>query len=172
VPSSHTNQYGGTVGGPILRNRLFFFFGYQHLGSTAGSQGFATVPTDAERGGDFSSLGTPIYDPSTTHLVNGQYVRYPFPDNKIPTNRISTQANNIQGYLPHPNLPGTANNYSYSQQVFDKTDWFNAKVDYNISASNHLNGSLMNDQLNYPQSVLHQPYRSLHRVRQGPDLPD
>jgi hypothetical protein len=157
VPSSHSNQYGGTIGGPILRNRLFFFFGYQHLGSTAGSQGFATVPTDVERGGDFSSLGTSIYDPSTTHLVNGQYVRDPFPDNKIPTNRISTQANNIQGYLPHPNLPGTANNYSYSQQVFDKTDWFNAKVDYNISVSNHLNGSLMNDQLNYPNPSFTNP---------------
>jgi hypothetical protein len=157
VPSSHSNQYGGTIGGPVLRNKLFFFFGYQHLGSTAGSQGFATVPTTAERGGDFSALSTPIYDPATTRLVDGQYVRDPFPGNMIPMDRISTQASAIQGYLPKSNLSGTVNNYSYSQQVFDKTDWFNAKVDYQISPSNHLNGSLMNDRLNFPNPSFTNP---------------
>ena len=149
VPPNSLNQYGGTIGGPIRRDKLFFFFGYQELDSTAGATGYFTVPTAAERAGNFAGLPT-IYDPSTTTTVNGQTQRAAFQGNVIPAGDISTQAQKIQNFLPAPNLPGIVNNYYYSQQVFDTTRWYNGKTDYNVTNTNHVNGSVTFGTINFP----------------------
>lgn len=90
------NQFGGTLGGPILRNKLFFFFAYQGT-ITRGAPGVARYHTltAAQRAGDFSSLSKPIIDPETGH---------PFPGNVIPTQRIQPFAQNlIKDYMPAGN---------------------------------------------------------------------
>ena len=83
-----------------------------------------TVPTDLQRAGDFSQTlqtnGSPIlmYDPLTTKLTNGQYVRDPFPGNVIPANRINPVGAALMSYYPKANLPGNIagfNNTSTAQ---------------------------------------------------------
>jgi carboxypeptidase family protein len=124
------NDYGGTLGGPVRipklyngRDKTFFFFSWEQYRQTQGSSNTSTVPTDAERQGDFSSLlGPPlmngnqpvlnpcdnnnpirqgqIFDPSTTRTVNGVQCRSPFRGNQITT--ISTVAQNILKLIPEP----------------------------------------------------------------------
>jgi len=108
------HQFGGTVGGPILRDKLFFFVDYQGSRVSTSNIDFSTVPTPAEVGGDFSALDGPIYDPATTVLdPSGQVVsRDPFPGNIIPVDRWDPIAHNYLKLFPAPNVPGASgNNY-------------------------------------------------------------
>ncbi len=137
------NDYGGTVGGPIKRDKLFFFFSVDRTDEETLSPTFATVPTAAMRNGDFSAPGLPtVYDPNTTALVDGQYVRQPVQGNIIPSNEINAVAKNIQQYFPTPTLPGIYNNF-YANLAPSPQTWlyYTNRVDYNISASNRLSGS-------------------------------
>ena len=79
----HQNQYGVNLGGPVVRDRLFFFLSWEHESLLSASPTSAIVPTSAELSGDFSSDPQVVYDPET-----GQ----PFPGNKIPANRIDQTA--------------------------------------------------------------------------------
>ena len=116
VPVLRYNNFGGSIGGPILRNRMFFYFDYDKTKDFGGaSYGFETVPTAAELSGDFTGLPT-IYDPTTQVITNtpgGPVVtRQSFADeygngNKIPSNLIDPVATAIQGYFPKPNATGT-----------------------------------------------------------------
>ena len=138
------NTYGGTIGGPIKKNKLFTFFAYEniHLANPYGSR-IETLPTTAERTGDFSSqlnntggLDT-IYDPWST-LTNGSTVtRTPFPNNAIPSSRIDPTAAKMLTYLWQPNNPGTgvtgANNSSnYLYDIYPYYNWTD-RTDYNIT---------------------------------------
>ena len=92
------NQFGGSVGGAIIKNKLFYFGTYQ--GTRIRSTPFGTVtfvPTAAERQGDFSTFSKKLTDPLT-----GQ----PFPNNVIPVNRLSPAAQYLLNYVPLPNGPG------------------------------------------------------------------
>ena len=94
VPFLRYNNYGGSIGGPILKKRMFFYFNFDKLDTSGSSTGFLTVPTDAELAGDFTGQPT-IYDPTTqvvTQTPDGPVVtRQSFADeygggNKIPAN--------------------------------------------------------------------------------------
>lgn len=138
------NEFGGTFGGPIKRDKAFFFFSYQRNPTDTWSPTFYTYPTQAMRGGDFSAPGLPtVYDPSTLTLINGNWVRTAFLGNQVPLNRIDPVAAKIQNYFPVPNLPGVFNNYYYVARSPLRTTYYNGKGDYNISSSNRLTGSLM-----------------------------
>ncbi len=135
-PLSIYNNFGGTVGGPILKNKLFYFFSYDGTRQRQGSVGTYAVPTADFRRGDFSSLlkaATPtvIYDP-TTGNPDGTG-RTPFAGNIIPANMITSQAQKLQAFYPLPNLPGDTNNY-FAQGVpkFDR-DYTDVKINYNVS---------------------------------------
>ena len=92
------NQFGGAVGGPIIKNKLFYFGTYQGGRSRTDPSGMvAFVPTAAERQGDFSGSSNPVNDPLT-----GQ----PFPGNKIPAERLNSVTQYILKYIPLPNRPG------------------------------------------------------------------
>ena len=141
VTPTHWNQYGATLGGPIRRNKAFFFFTFQQMRNISYSPSYMTVPTAAMRQGDFSNSAFPtVYDPAS--LKNG--ARTPFPNNTIPASEISPVAAKIQQYWPMPNVPnaGLYNNY-YQNVVTDSVySWYQGKVDYNISSGNRISLSL------------------------------
>jgi hypothetical protein len=155
------NDYGGTFGGPVRipklydgREKTFFFFSWEQYRQTQGSTITSTVPTDAERQGDFSSLLTTtslgtnpcdgstmfqgqIFDPSTTKTVNGQQCRTAFPGNKIPT--ISTVAQNILKLIPEPtNKSASQNNFilTSNNPILSTTMTF--RIDQNLGAKHKL----------------------------------
>jgi hypothetical protein len=107
-PNYNQNQFGATFGGPIIKDRTFFFASWQSLQSVEIAPQLATVPTLNQRAGIFS---TPIYDPaSTVANPNGSgYVRTPFPGKQIPMNLWDPVATNLLALYPLPNLPGATN---------------------------------------------------------------
>ena len=157
-PLDRQNDYGGALGGPVIvpklyngKDKTFFFFSYEQYRQTQGGTSTSTVPTIAEKNGDFSALldtgnvlgtnpcdGTPIYqgqifDPSTTRLVNGVACRTAFTGNKIPANRFSTVGQKMMSYYPDPQSNTLlANNYAfpYSYPILDTTMTF--RIDQNI----------------------------------------
>src|SRR5947199_9951769 len=98
-------QSGFTLGGPLQRNRLFFFGDYQHIRDHAGRTTRAIIPPTAYRLGDFSASPTRIYDPATGNPDGTG--RTPFLNNVIPTDRISPIAKAILSHLPQPNITAT-----------------------------------------------------------------
>jgi Carboxypeptidase regulatory-like domain len=113
-PDDNQHEYGGTLGGPIRRNQMFFFVaydGYRDRRQTASV--LTSLPTMAERNGDFSALPVTIYDPRTTrpNPAGTGFVRDPFPGNIIPSDRISSISRYFQSFLPDVTNPGLQNNY-------------------------------------------------------------
>jgi hypothetical protein len=151
-PLSETNQWAATVGGPIWipkvingKNRLFFFFAYEGEKSGGPTQAYGTVPTAAERQGDFSQLlslnnktkNYTLYDPNTAVLSGGVITRQPFTNNIIPTSRLNPIAQNfLSSYVPLPNIAGVyddTNNYSTNENVKNPYHFFSGRADVNIS---------------------------------------
>ena len=126
------NQYGGTLGGPIVRDHLFFFGSYEGTRRNENVSRTMSVPTAAVRRGDFSNTGTAVYDPSTGNPDGTG--RTAFPGNVIPAERISPVAQKIIPHIPEPNLPGEFNNY-FVQAPFDFNRWtIDTKVNWNASS--------------------------------------
>lgn len=161
IGNFHDNRWGFTLGGPVYvpkvyhgQNRTFFFYSLEFYDEKLPLNPFTgSVPTTAERNGDFSALlalGSQyqIYDPATTvALGGGLYMRQPFPNNIIPTNRISPIANTISGFFPFPNVPGSpdgTNNYS-NQNNTDPTTYYNhtLRVDHVFSDRFRIYGHLI-----------------------------
>ena len=150
VPVIRANYWGGSIGGPILRNKLFFFANADITQKYGGSSnGFVTVPTAAMRSGDFTGLPT-IYDPTTQTVgANGAVKRASFASeygngNKIPITMLDPVANAIQKYYPMPNVAGvttnglTTNNFFYNvPSNAPEYAWF-WRGDYDISPTNRL----------------------------------
>jgi hypothetical protein len=154
VSPLHYNAFGGTIGGPIIKNRVFFFFAYEKTINHGGaSVGIITVPTDAMRAGDFTGFSN-IYDP-TTQVVNpaaGVATRQSFASeygngNKIPSSMIDPVANSIQAIYPHPNQPGTivngvtTNNYSYVLPSSRPVRKFFGRFDADVTQNHRITGS-------------------------------
>lgn len=144
------NLFGGTLGGPIVRNQTHFFFGYEGTRQRRGNTEILTVPTPLQRSGDFSQTFNaagkliPIYDPATTRVEGGKTVRSPFPDNRIPSNRLDPVALKILNFYPLPNRPATnlagANNFAANwTEIFDR-DNITARVDHVIGANDKIYG--------------------------------
>ena len=135
-PDFTQNQFGGTLGGAVFKDKTFFFGDYQGSRETQGVTALSTVPSLAMRRGDFSELTRVIYDPTT-----GQ----PFQGNVIPSDRIDLVANNILTQLyPEPNTPGTRqssngqtiNNYLLNPIKHREDNQFDVKVDHNLTSAN------------------------------------
>jgi hypothetical protein len=147
-----SNTFGGTIGGPIKRDKLFFFAGFQRQLYKAGQTGVASMPTAQMRTGNFAGFPT-IYDPASTKTVDGVTTRTSFPNNQIPTADLNQQALNAQMFLPLPNFGpagATTSNYRYSEQVTNLTYWYTGKIDYNINNQNHINVSGTYGTVNFP----------------------
>jgi hypothetical protein len=132
------NQFGGTIGGPIKRNKLFYFLSYEGTRQDRDVPRTESVPTEAIRRGDFRATGSVIYDPFTGN-PNGT-ARTPFPGNIIPDDRISDVARKILSFYPMPNLfeadgvtPRETDNY-FIQPRFTFNRWtVDSKVNWNAT---------------------------------------
>jgi hypothetical protein len=125
------NQFGGILGGPIIRNKLFWFGDYQGTEIRLPSPAYSTVPTTDEVGGDFSAAGLPtIYDPSTYDPITN--TRQPFLNNKITTG-FDTLAQQFLALYPTQNQPGLTNNYLGSTSQSTAIKQGDARVDYHYS---------------------------------------
>lgn len=124
-PPLRWNQFGGSFGGPIKKNKLFAFGNYQGTRRRTGASVLTTTPTAAERSGDFSALGVPIFDPSTGDANGAGRTR--FPNFTIPSNKISPQSKNLLALLPLPNFgaPGAFNNnyVATGSELFDSNQF-------------------------------------------------
>ncbi|WP_263418160.1 TonB-dependent receptor [Terriglobus albidus] len=159
----HQNQFGANIGGPLMKNKLFFFGAYQGYRQTNGQLVNVTVPTLAELKGDFSGISAPIYDPLTTcgvTLRNGtvnppctaaqnagtaptrQQFSYNGTPNVIPPSRMSGVAKNLIAFpiYGEPNVPGTptaqgpVNNFSRLATAGGNNDQYTIRGDQNLSS--------------------------------------
>jgi len=126
-PEYRRNQYGGTIGAPVLRNKLFFFGGYQGQKFLVGIPRTSTIPTLKQRQGIFT--GTHIYDPSTTTYNGSTYVRQEFPNDVIDKPFDPVAVALLQRYPTPTNLTTTANNYTRTANDADHQNQFDARVD-------------------------------------------
>ncbi len=144
-PPFNLNQFGGAIGGPIRRDKTFFFSNFEEYRRVVTNPTITSVPTGLQIAGDFSQTFNgagrlvPIADPTTTtQLANGSYTRMLFPGNVIPGARYSAVARNaLKAYLA-PNLPGVAftgvNNLSTSSAVRLIDHQLVNKIDHNINS--------------------------------------
>jgi hypothetical protein len=146
------NQFGGNVSGPILKRwNLFFFGGYEGLRQPNTQTTLTTVPTAAERTGNFSSAlnaaGTPdlIYNPFTTTALDNtgsNYTRSGFPGNQIPASLINPVGQKIVNLYPQPNRPGVGpnglNNYASSGAGNALNDKMDTRVDWEQNSTHRM----------------------------------
>ncbi len=122
------NQFGGTLGGPVIRNRSFFFASYQGTRLTSSQTVATTVPLPGQAGGAFGTKT--IYDP--LHVAGG--LRQPFPGNVIPSSRIDPVGAKLAALYPAPNLPGAFNNYAANQATANRGDELDSRFDEQLTS--------------------------------------
>ncbi len=171
-PSDKQNDYGGTFGGPVSiphfyngKDRTFFFFAWEQFRQTLGGTATSTVPTLAERGGNFADrfvLGTDglpqatgqtnpcdgsailqgqIFDPATTRTVNGQQCRTAFLNNAIPTARFSAVSQKLLALYPLPTSNALGGNFSFQSSSPITNTTYTIRIDETVSARDKIFGS-------------------------------
>ena len=193
-PVEHQNEFGATVGGPIIKKKLFFFFSYDgwRYRVTSPTQ-LVSIPTLKERTGDFTELGVNIYDPLSTVCVAGVCTRTQFSDptrgtasnplglNIIPAARISPISKVYQSLLPAPSSTGVANNYLGQVPVGYDNNSYNLKIDYTLTERQQLSGLYTYGKRSqsgayrevssaFPQSALPLPYTDTRLVTEIPKV--
>ena len=172
TPGDKQNDFGGSLGGPVRiphiydgKNRTFFFFSWEQFKQNLGATQTGTVPTLAERGGDFSAFFNPaappaaaagaptnpcdgtivypgeIFDPATQRVVNNKPCRSAFPGNMILSTRFSTVAQNLLKYVPAPSTSGLVNNYFFQSTIPLVNTTYTVRLDFNLSDKSKIFGS-------------------------------
>ncbi|MGH2508884.1 MAG: TonB-dependent receptor domain-containing protein, partial [Ktedonobacteraceae bacterium] len=141
VPVTRYNQFGATLGGPLLKNKLFAFFDYAGQRDTTDHVSRNRVPTGAERQGNFQSSGVTVYDPATYNATTGAIA--PFSNDVIPSNRFDQSAVHFLSYFPMPNR-SLVNGIDYVTTLGDQSnyDQYLGRVDYVLSSSDSVMGSV------------------------------
>jgi hypothetical protein len=125
IAALHQNQFGAAVGGPIIKNKTFFFGNVDLTRIRQGQFATGNVPTDAERNGDLSAIAKTIRDPIT---------KQPFPGNVIPTSMLNPTSLALMKYYPAPNNSNPTQNYTNNLAAQNDSDNYLIKIDHNISA--------------------------------------
>lgn len=152
-PVTRQNQYGIAVGGPVLlpklfngRNKLFFFYAYEAFKGSDPNPNTTTVPTVAERQGDFSGLlalgkSYQLYDPATGKTTSGKVTRSAFTNNIIPEGRLNSEALKYLQYYPQPNVTGAAdgeNNYYSNVPTLYDYNSNQGRIDYSLGSNDQI----------------------------------
>jgi hypothetical protein len=151
IPAFHRDQLGGVFGGPVIRNKTFFFVGYEYTKQESPTSSTVSLPTELQRRGDFSQTFNAqgqlmtIYNPFDTFRdANNNVVRRPFPGNVIPASMFDPIAVKALSYVPLPNQPGA--------QFTNTANWFgqgvntsnghqtNIKGDHSFNENHRLSG--------------------------------
>jgi hypothetical protein len=141
------NQFGGTFGGPIRKDRLFFFGSYQHTVKRGSPSPISdTVPSAAQHGGDFSHTGHTIVDPTTGAPIAG---------NVIPQSRSDPAGAKLLASMPLPNLG--ANTLITPPPGNSGDDQFMVKMDYVVSGRDHLSGRYFWDRKTFQRDITSLP---------------
>lgn len=137
-PQFLQNQFGATLGGPIVKNRTFYFASWQSSRELSAAPQISTVPTNELRQGDFGTRA--IFDPDTTRAnPNGTgFIRDPFAGNRLPANRWDAVAAKAAALYPAPNLPGAVNNYFYNPKQTVFADQGNLRFDHQLTTKDAL----------------------------------
>ncbi len=135
------NQFGGTLGGPLKKDSLFYFFSYEETRDRQSAFAIGSVPTPAMRAGNFTASSTGIYDPLTGG-ANGTG-RQPFPDKTLPGTRVSPIIQKLVDLTPLPNLNSQAtNNYFASGPLSIDTHQMDGKINWQATQKLNLSGRL------------------------------
>jgi hypothetical protein len=144
-PPLRYNNFGASLGGPILKNKLFAFFNYTGLRSHSESVSQSRVPTAEELAGNFANnnVSTIIYDPLTYNPITG--TTSPFPNNQIPADRVDNFAKLWLKNYPAANVPLGANNVNYITNLpsVNNGDQYIARGDWNVTGNNQLVATLL-----------------------------
>ena len=146
-PPTRQNEFGGTVGGPIKKNRTFFFFSAESFRRRQGATpALESIPTPAFLAGNFSQWPSAIYDPASTMPDGkGGFTRTAFPGNQIPANRISPISTKIAAVLPAPLFPNQfSNNFigPLTSPQQDDTNW-SLKMDHLFNSKHRVFGTFL-----------------------------
>lgn len=128
-PILKQKQFGGSLGGPLVRDRTFYFVDYEGFRQRQGQVNLLTVPTERMRRGDFSEVSAVIYDPMT---------RLPFAGNQIPANRIDPIAARLVALYPTPTSAAIANNYSSTTLRTQNSSTADARIDHRFNDNNSI----------------------------------
>jgi hypothetical protein len=167
LPDQYYYLGGGSVGGPIVRNKTFFWFATESYKTDTSRNVSVRMPTDLERSGDFSrtfdSKGNlvVIYDPLTTRTdpTTGKLVRDAFPGNKIPANRLNTVSLNMLKYLPaaKQQVSNGLPNYTETAQIIDRAQMYTGKVEHKFTDKVSLSGFYLYNRTNEPCADYFEP---------------
>jgi hypothetical protein len=161
-PVTHYNQFGATAGGPVLipkvfngKDKLFWFFAFQGDRNSQPNTTFLSVPTAAEKTGDFSQIlktdGTQLYDPYSATLNGSTIVRQPLPNNQIPSNRISPIAQKYLAFYPAPNATPLRSdgyfNFGTTAPNTNSADNETGSLDYNMSNKSRMSFNVRHNAL-------------------------
>ncbi len=141
-PSFRQNQFGGSFGGRIIKNKLFFFGNYEGFRKSQENADVVTVPTMAMRAGDFSGVRD-IFDPTTTVADSGArsgYVNSPFPDRVIPVSRFDNVTSRLAQAYPTPSRGGITNNFTVTPKDRQRWNQGDVRVDFTGSEKNLIFG--------------------------------
>ncbi len=143
------NESGGRIGGPIIKDKTFFFFSYQDFRKRGGANlGIDTIPPVDFRGGDFSRYRDlsgnllPIFDPASTRSDGqGGFERTAFENNIIPSSRFDPIAVQTLATLPNPDSGGIVNNWQRRARSLLNDQIFAVRLDHNLTSNQHISGS-------------------------------
>jgi len=139
-PDYKQNQFGGTIGGPIKKDRTFFFGSFEGTRTRLGRSLTATVPVAEVREGDFNRI-RPVYDPATTVGTATSFTRQPFAGNIVPKNRWDPLFPKLLALYPLPTDPSKINaNHFYNGSESNDVNTFDIKGDHNINDHSRISG--------------------------------
>jgi hypothetical protein len=159
IPQYQLNQFGASLGGPVIRNRTFFFTDYEGYREKQGQTKVITVPTAVQKAGNFAGIArNGIFDPTTTVAINNggttTYARSRFPNDVIPASRFDPLAAKIVALYPDPQTPALVNNYISNPEKLSKLDRGDIRIDHQITPNQTLFGrySIDNSDLHIPNT--------------------
>lgn len=164
-PEYSQHRFGISAGGQlriphvIESERAFFYFNYSGTRSRHPYQSVITLPSPAERGGDFSQSMTrwpvQVFDPET---------KLPFPDNRIPKSRFNSAALGLLEFIPSPNLPGRVQNYEFGTSILNDTDTLGTRFNQGFGRRDRMD---FNVNFSRRRGRNAQPYGFIDRVEGG-----